>query len=208
MMRSMLITLVLVNGIAVAHAELNTWTFRVLLDGREIGHHRYVLRGAHHERDLRTEARFDVRMLFVSVYTYFHEARERWSGDCLHSLESRTETNGERHSVRAVAGGNRLVVERPEGREEHRGCVMSFAYWNPQILKARRLLNSQTGELLPVTVAAQGAETINVRGQPLTALRHRLTTPQFTIDLWYADGAWVALEAPADGGRRLRYELM
>ena len=85
---------------------------------------------------------------------------------------------------------------------------MSFAYWNPQILKARRLLNSQTGELLPVTVVAQGTETIAVRGRKQTALRHRLSAPQLTVDLWYVGDAWVALEAPTDGGRRLRYELM
>jgi hypothetical protein len=207
-MRSQLAAFLLVIGTATAHAELNTWKFRVLLDGREIGHHQFTLRGAREERELRSEARFDVRVLFVSVYSYLHEAVERWNGNCLQSLVSRTKTNGETESVSAAVRGNRLVVERPESRDEHEGCVMSFAYWNPQILKARRLLNSQTGELLPVTVASQGEETIKVRGQPLTAQRHRLSAPQLTVDLWYAGGEWIALESPAKGSRRLRYELM
>ena len=207
-MRSLLAAFLLVNGIAAAHAELSTWKFRVLLDGREIGHHQYTLRGAHEERELRSEAQFDVRVLFVSVYTYLHEALEHWDGNCLQSLISRTETNGQSQSVRAAVSGNRLAVERPEWRDEYQGCIMSFAFWNPQILNARRLLNSQTGELLPVTVVSQGEETIEVRGQPLTAQRHRVHAPQLTIDLWYANGEWVALESPAEGGRRLRYELM
>ncbi|MDH3287054.1 MAG: DUF6134 family protein [Betaproteobacteria bacterium] len=207
-MRSLLAAFLLVNGMAAAHAELNTWKFRVLLDDREIGRHQFTLRSAREERELRSEARFDVRVLFVSVYSYVHEAIERWNGNCLQSLVSRTETNGESQSVSAAVRGNRLTVERFERRDEHEGCVMSFAYWNPQILNAHRLLNSQTGELLPVTVAPQGEETIKVRGQPLTAQRHRLSAPQLTIDLWYAGGEWVALESPAKGGRRLRYELM
>ena len=103
--------------------------------------------------------------------------------------------------------GDRLVVERPDRRDEHRGCVMSFAYWNPGILQASALLNSQTGELVPVTITAQGDDRVEVRGRTLTAQRHRIVAPQLRIDLWYADGQWVALEAPAQGGRRLRYEL-
>jgi len=84
---------------------------------------------------------------------------------------------------------------------------MSFAYWDPRILTARRLLNSQTGELLPVQVATLGEETLDVRGQRVAAQRHRISGPQLQIDLWYSAGGWVALEALAQGGRRLRYEL-
>ncbi len=126
----------------------------------------------------------------------------------MQSLASRTETNGERKAVNAAVRGDRLRVERPEGRDEHEGCVMSFAYWNPQILKAQRLLNSQTGEFLAVKITAQVEETIEVRGKPLTAQRHRISGPSLQIDLWYAGGQCIALEAPAQGGRRLRYELM
>lgn len=207
-MRSLLAAMLLVGALLPAHAEPNAWNFRVLLDGREIGRHQFTLRGTGEERELRSEARFDVRVLYVSVYRYLHDAVERWNGNCLQSLVSRTETNGDSVSVNAAARGNRLSVERPEGRDEHEGCVMSFAYWNPQILNERRLLNSQTGELLPVRITPQGDETIEVRGQPLAAQRHRISAPSLQVDLWYAGGRWVALEAPAKGGRRLRYELM
>lgn len=199
---------VLCLALPAAHAEIRAWNFRVLLDDREIGQHDFTLRSTGDQRELRSEARFDVRVLFVNAYRYRHEAAERWDGNCLQSLVAQTETNGERVAVSASAREGRLVVDRPEGREAHDGCVMSFAYWNPQILKARRLLNSQTGEVLPVTVTAQGEEAVRVRGQPRAAQRHRITAPGLEIDLWYAEGRWVGLEAAAAGGRRLRYELM
>jgi hypothetical protein len=207
-MRSLLAALLLFVG-SVPHAlgEVRSWNFRVTLDGREIGQHRFTLTTTGDARELRSEARFDVRVLFVSAYRYFHEAVERWNGGCLDSLVARTETNGERQDVSASARGDRLVVERPDRRDEHRGCVMSFAYWNPGILQAHALLNSQTGELVPVTITAQGDDRVEVRGRTLSAQRHRIVAPNLRIDLWYADGQWVALEAPAQGGRRLRYEL-
>jgi len=183
------------------------WNFRVLLDGKEVGWHRYVVRADGDSTEVESRAQFDVRFLFLNAYRYRHEARERWRGACLDELESRTETNGTVEQVAAVARDEALVVARPSGDARLPGCVMSFAYWDPRILRAARLLNSQTGELLPVRVDARGTERLNVAGRSVPATRHRLSGPDLQIDLWYADGRWVALEAPTPGGRVLRYEL-
>lgn len=207
-MRRAFVFLALSAACAGVGAETRSWNFRVLLDDRPIGEHRFRLTRAGEARELASDARFDVKLLFISAYRYEHEARERWSGECLETLVARTDDNGERSSVNAVARGGRLVVERPDGRAEHDGCVMSFAYWNPRILEARRLLNAQTGELQQVTVTRHGEETITARGGSITASRHRIRGERLEIDVWYADGDWVRLEAPAAGGRRLRYERM
>ncbi len=209
MIRLLIAAFLFANVVTGAHADLDAWKFRVLLDDREIGHHSFVLRGGDGgESELHSEAKFDVRLLFISPYRYRHQATERMRDGCLQSLESHTKTNGKSQSVRTAVRGSRLVVQQPEKREEYGGCVMSFAYWNPQILSADRLLNSQTGELMPVTISSQGVETIQVRGKKISAQRHRLRAQQLTIDLWYVGDRWVALESPTEGGRRLRYELI
>ncbi len=206
-MRLLAALFLLIAGTPPSLAATGDWDFRVLLDGREIGRHRFTLAGAGEGVVLRSEAQFDVRVLFISAYRYVHEAVERWQDGCLQSLASRTETNGERIAVNAQSQGGRLAVTGPAGIDLHDGCVMSFAYWDPRILQAERLLNSQTGELVPVQVTPRGQETVLVRGQLRPASRHRISGPDLSIDLWYADGRWVALEALAEGGRRLRYEL-
>jgi hypothetical protein len=183
------------------------WNFRVLLDGEEIGWHRYVVRGDGESTEVESRAQFDVRFLFLNAYRYRHEARERWRGSCLDGLESRTETNGTVEQVAASTRDSALIVAGPSGDARLPGCVMSFAYWDPRILAASRLLNSQTGALLPVRVDGHGTERVSVAGRSVAASRHRLSGPDLQIDLWYADGRWVALEAPTPGGRRLRYEL-
>ncbi len=190
-----------------APAAGGEWNFRVLLDGKEVGWHRYVVRGDGAATEVESRAQFDVRFLLLNAYSYRHTARERWRGACLDELESRTETNGRVEEVAAVAYDDAVVVAGPSGDARLPGCVMSFAYWDPRILRATRLLNSQTGELLPVSVAERGTERVNVAGRNVAATRHRLSAPNLQIDLWYADGRWVALEAPTPGGRTLRYEL-
>jgi hypothetical protein len=183
------------------------WNFRVTLDGREIGSHRYTLEPGAQGAVLRSQADFDVRFLFVTAYRYDHEAVERWQDGCLRSLDSRTDTNGEVVAVNAVAGDGGLAVARREGRDVHPGCIRSFAYWDRQLLESDRLLNSQTGELVPVQVTLQGEERVRVRGDERVASRYRISGPNLQIDVWYADGDWVGLEALTDGGRHLRYEL-
>lgn len=202
------VTLLLLAFALPAHATASgDWQFRVTLDGREIGSHRYTLEPAGEGVLLRSEARFDVKILFVTAYRYDHQAVERWQDGCLQSLDSRTDSNGTRTAVTAADGGNGLAVARPAGKDLHPGCVLSFAYWDPRILEADQLLNSQTGELVPVRVTPLGQESVPVRGMARSASRYRISGRELQIDVWYADGRWIGLEALTDGGRRLRYEL-
>jgi len=187
-MKAMLAIAVALAG--TADAATREWTFDVSLDGRHIGEHSFVLRDGGDSRELTSEARFRVRVLFFDAYRYEHRAQETWRGDCLESLDASTDENGERTEV--------AVTPRDE-------CVQTFAYWNPSILGAKRLLNPQTGEYVPVQVTDLGADVI--AGQP--AERFRLIgggrTP-LEIDLWYTPAReWVALESRTPEGRRLRY---
>jgi hypothetical protein len=192
---------------ATASKVAREWHFRVWLDDREVGWHRYVVRERGDATEVESRAQFDVRFLFLTAYRYRHEARERWRDACLDEFESRTVTNGAVEQVEALTADEALVVARPSGEARLPGCVMSFAYWDPRILEADRLLNSQTGEWLPVRIEARGSERVTVAGREVATARHRLSAPGLQIDLWYADGHWVALEAPLPGGRTLRYEL-
>lgn len=189
-------------------ADVRAWNFRVFLDDSEIGYHRFTLRQGAGERELTSEARFDVKFLFLTAYQYQHEATERWRGDCLAGVTARTDDNGELYRVEASRDGERLVVETQARRFELAGCVMTFAYWNPRMLRQTRLLNVQTGNYTDVTVTPAGEELIPVRGQPTNARRYALRGETIAIDLWYAaDGDWLALESTSAGGRRLRYQI-
>ena len=194
---------------AFAAEQARVWDFRAFLDDAPIGYHRFTLSGEGAARELRSETRFEVKFLFVTAYRYVHDATERWRGNCLEGLSARTDDNGERLVVSAAGNAEGLVVTATAGREALPGCVMSFAYWNPQMLRQSRLLNAQTGKFETANIALLGEETITVRGAPLTAKRYRITGPKHPIDVWYAaDDEWLALESIVGSGRRLRYSLM
>ncbi|MEO6749599.1 MAG: DUF6134 family protein [Casimicrobiaceae bacterium] len=190
-------------ALAGTHRE---WRFRVLLDGRAIGSHVYVVDDDDGAQDVHSDARFDVRFLGFDAYRYRHDAHEQWKDGCLESLDAATDDNGKHLAVRGKRQGARFDVVANDANVDLDGCVMSFAYWNPAILGATRLLNAQTGKYADVRVEPLGVETIDVRGQATPARRYALHAPAYRIDVWYtADGQWVQLETTTTSGRQLRY---
>lgn len=184
-----------------------SWRFRVFLDDQEIGYHHFFLAGAGEHRQLRSEARFEYRLLFLKLFDYEHENLETWSGDCLQSIRSRTDVNGDLYAVegRRTQNGFRILAGEEAGSLPD--CVMTFAYWNPDFLEQSRLLNSQDGSFVDVQISQPEREQRLVDGEPRPALRYRLRAGETLLDLWYSDEReWLALESEVEGGRTLRYE--
>lgn len=209
MMPRILLSAALLLALPVMAEPVKQWPFKVYLDNTEIGHHHFELLQRDTEQEIRSRARFDVKILLLTVYSYRHENIERWQGNCLAALTSSTDDNGEQTNVRAHAQGTSLRVQvngKPAVYRED--CAMSFAYWNPTFLRATQLLHPQTGELVDVQIARTGEEALRVGNQTIPAQRYTLRGPELRIDLFYSlQGEWLALDAPTKNGRTLRYRL-
>ena len=190
-------------------AQPRVWNFSVYLDDKPIGYQRFTLSEGNSGHELTTTARFNVKLLFISVYRYVHDATEYWQGDCLTGLKASTSDGGKLTVVETRPDEGRLAVSATGRHEEMlTGCVMSFAYWNPAILRQSHLLNSQTGEYEAIRVTQLDTQDIQVRGNAVAATHYHIDGPKHPIDLWYSrNQEWLALESPLDGGRRLRYRL-
>ena len=204
-----LVLATLTTSVSVAEdAAEQTLMFDVFLDGKKIGYHRFEIEGPKKNAAVRSEAKFDVKFLFVTAFSYRHTAEESWTGGCLDELEARTDSNGKELSVVGERTNNAFVIETGDSEAELPECVMSFAYWNPGFLDQSRLLNPQTGEYLEVEVEELGADVVRLDGREIPARSVRITARQMDITLWYSENAeWLALESVAKGGRILRYEL-
>lgn len=183
------------------------WRFDVFVDDRLIGEHVFELEAAERQLVLTTTARFEVKILFFTAFRYDHRNTEIWDEGGLVRIEAFTDSNGDLYEVKgsreeAAFALSTLAGERLLPRE-----IMTFAYWNPAILEARSLLNSQTGEVLEVEVSERGVESVPYADAPIETIRYDLQMDKGPISLWYGkdDRRWTALESVTDGGRRLRY---
>lgn len=185
------------------------WNFRVFLDESEIGYHRFSLSGDAVESYVTSEADFRVKFLFVTAYRYRHSNSETWQGDCLQRIESETNANGDKVSVSGSVGPGGFRISGGDDDEPAGACVKTFAYWDPDFLTEAELLNSQTGEMMPVKVESLQPESLIVHGEPILAQKYRLSAEGMELFLWYSqdDQEWLGLQSTTKGGRKLRYVL-
>ena len=184
----------------------NEWRFEVFLDEKPIGYHHFRLNTSGDTRELRGEAQFSVKLLGFTVYDYSHQNLELWQQDCLQRIEASTDDNGKELFVRGNSNGEELLLEDNNGNRGMSGCVMTFAYWNPEILAQQQLLNAQTGEYLDISVQPLGEKTLQMQGHEVPAFHYRLSTNEKDIDLWYSsDRDWLGLRTTTSGGRQLHY---
>ena len=184
------------------------WRFQVFLDDQQIGYHTVTVNPEKTRATVQIEANFDVKFLFFTAYRYRHNNREIWENDCLNTIESRTNDNGDTFYVSGQSQNQRLDLDTPQGTQSLQGCVRTFAYWDPRLLQARRLLNSQTGEYLDVNINFISNEALIINGNSVLAKRYRLEAEDIVIDLWYSESMqWLALQTTTDGGNQLRYQL-
>ena len=196
----------LASAPATAASPLD-WEFEVRLNDKKIGYHSFRVSEDNGRQVLETEAAFDVKLLFVTAFRYRHKNREVWEDGCLERVQAQTQANGKLFEVQGVRRADAMTVTTREERTRLADCVRSFAYWNPDFLSSTRLLNTQTGEYEPVTVIPDGEDSVEVGSRVVAADRYKLRTRNGDIRLWYAKDTqtWLKLEAPAKGGRTLRY---
>lgn len=200
--------LLLCTGLTVARGEVSQWPFKVYLDDQSVGTHRFTLKGEGERRTIESVAQFDVRFLGIGFYHYDHVSNESWRSNCLEVIHAKTDDNGTRVTVDGSLSSDTFSLVVDGSPQTLPGCIMTFAYWNPDMLRQTQLLNPQTGELTSVSIRALGREAMMVGAEERSVNHYLLMAPKFEIDLWYdLKGRWVALDSRLENNRKLRYRL-
>jgi hypothetical protein len=197
-----------VPALAAADDSARKLNFDVFLDDRAIGYQRFVLDSTGEGTRIETRAEFEVKLLRITAFEYDHRNTELWRDGCLQAIDARTDSNGKQYAVSGRAQGNTFVVGTNGGERRLGGCVASFAYWDSKLLTQRRvLLNSQTGEYVPVQIDSLGRDRIRIGEREVPVERYSIKGEELDITLAYdaRSGEWVALDSRLEGGRTLRY---
>jgi Family of unknown function (DUF6134) len=177
--------------------------FDLLRKGRKVGSHsiKFV-----QNKDLLTvdiSINIKGKVLFIP-FTYVHSNREVWRGSVLQSLDSKTFLNGKPDtlSVRANNGGYDVDFDGKASRIE--GDIKTTSYWHPATSSQARLLNSQTGKVIPLTLSAPvNIVAPTLSGSGIAAREVRMTdNKKFNANVAYdSQNCLVGLnfKAPYDG---------
>ena len=84
---------------SAVQAVVDEMKFEVLLDDKHIGSHTFRISRNGTVKRVQTEAAFNVKVLFVTVYSYRHVNDELWRSGCLQQIRSQTDSNGDLYQV-------------------------------------------------------------------------------------------------------------
>lgn len=204
------VALALVLG-SPANAEPSpekTLAFTVLRNGDPVGTHTVDLRPGEAGTTVEIETKVVVKVAMIPVYRFEHRGTERWRDGRLTELASRTNDDGDHHSLEVRDAGTDSLDVVGDGKHSSVGrTIVPASLWNRATIAQNVLLNSLDGRRMAVTVRDLGSEAVAVRGQPRPA-RHYSLTGELQRELWYDEtGLLVQVAFKGKDDSDIRYVL-
>jgi hypothetical protein len=173
--------------------------FAILSDDDVIGHHSITFERRGGDLLVDIDIGIEVRFAFFTLFRYQHENLEVWRDGQLVSLDTRTDDDGTLYAVTARATPTGLQVEGANGTFLAPKEIIPTSYWNPATVEQTRLLDTQRGRLLEVTIQAFGNEPVAMGSATLPAQKYTVTG-DLNLDVWYtSQGEWAKIAFEARG---------
>jgi hypothetical protein len=137
-----------------------------------------------------TDTSIEAAFLFIK-YRYEFHGNEKWHGDRLVQLDSKTNDNGTSLSVQALIDSKGSRINVP-GKTNCVGpsLAMTENYWRLPDANLTAgifsIIEPDTGILRAVQLHRLGPETVTVEGRAIACYHYRLTG-EATAELWYDD---------------------
>ena len=187
-----------------AYAEV--WEFDAVLNDKVIGQHTFI----YGDEKTVSDANFKFEYLFMD-FIYQHKSTETWQGNCLKTISSKTDDDGDMYDVSGYMEANQFMVTTNNKTSELPLCIMTFAYGNPKILDQKKLMNSQNGEYLNVDIQFLREENHMVKGKDILTdlwqIEAKGDDGELLVHIWYDKNMnWVSLKSQTPIGD-MQYKL-
>ncbi|RDD60718.1 DUF6134 family protein [Ferruginivarius sediminum] len=161
--------------------------YRVLREGDEIGQHIATFKRRGDDLIAINDIEIVVKMLGIPVYRYEHRSEEVWKKGWLTAVESTTNKDGKKKSLRGERRDEamRLVVNGEKNRSVS-GYVVTTSLWHRDTPFEQGLMDIEDGEVKLIKGQLVARETVPVGNGEVEA-RHYSVTGEMARELWYDD---------------------
>jgi hypothetical protein len=193
------------GGAALAETPIgvpkdNKIEFEILRNGKNFGSHelKFTRQGPAMVVDIAINMKYTAGPL--TLFRYEHSNQERWLGNRLLGIKTKTNDDGENYLVEATWDRERIEVRTKDKLYDAPAGVLSTSYWNKSMLKRDKVLNTQYGKIEPIKVTYKGQTKINVAGEQRLTDAY-IVQADIPIEVWYDTKTkqWVGLKFTARG---------
>ncbi len=181
--------------------------FEVLRKGKPFGRHILSFdRQADGQLLVTSDVDLTVKFGPITAFKYRLDTKETWENGQLVGLTGRTNNDGQKGRVEAIAKGDMFDVDGSAFNGEVPATIIPSSHWNILQVYGDRMLSTESGEILDIEVETIGPDTVTVDGVALDTTHYRLKS-DMTVDLWYdSQSRWVKLSFEAKG-QKIEYVL-
>jgi hypothetical protein len=173
----------------VKHGQVQTYD--VVRSGSVIGTQTVRFTGSGEDLDVEVEIGASVELLSISVYKYHHHAHERWVHGEFAGLDSETDDDGTPRRVAVHRDPHSGELRGVVGHPAVAGPVMPASLWNSRIVTQTRVIDRETGELVPMTARQVGEDTLQIAGREVRAERFDIDGPVKGTAWYDRAGCWL-----------------
>jgi hypothetical protein len=203
--------LVLMFALVPARAgEPETRDLAIYVDGKKSGESHVTIQTQDDGSTIvSSSAEVNINRVIVH-YSYSFSGTETWKDGKLTRLDTKTNDDGKKLTVSAVAQKDVLKLKANNNEREVRGDVWSTTYARyPDVNLCNKnvpLLDVDTGKELVAKLEFVGAEEMAVAGRK-TACNHFRLRGDVTIDLWYDGQKRLVRQESVEQGHKVLTEL-
>jgi hypothetical protein len=191
-------------GLAAQPTE--TMRFAIMRNGEQIGTHVIEISRSGPETNVRIATDLAVKVFFVTAYRLQHSATERWMNGQLVALDSTTDNNGVLHQVSASRGVSGLEVKADGKANRVDENVFPASLWNPELVRCKAALDTQDGQVDPISVTDDGSENLRLGTRVLKA-HHYEIKGRYSQNIWYDErGRLVRVTLIGSDGSEISYQ--
>ena len=175
--------------------------FDVFRDGSKFGTHTVAFSQSGDGLTVDSDVELKVALGPLTLFHYVHDVTERYSAGRLISVVARTRRDGKWKQLTASAAEGGFSVVGAAFKGLHTGVVIPSTHWNIAEMKQPAMLSTETGAMLPMTVADMGLERVRV-GTGTIEARKYVVKSEMEAAFWYdASGRWVKCAFEAQGSK-------
>lgn len=165
-----------------------TKSFLIEYKGRAVGFHHMEFFPDGDNLVVKTHFEIIVKLGFVKVADFRHDAVEYWENGRLVAFITETKEQNKRRFAKGILRDEGLVIEGSKFSGVINKALMPATFWNPESLTKNELVNHQNGDPIEVETSYLGLKQLNVLGE----MKDVLTYSFAKGDAYYTrQGAWV-----------------
>lgn len=170
--------------------------YKVLRKGKPFGHHTLTFSEEDGDKVVKVDAHLEVKLAFIKAFEYDHQVTEHWRDGQLQSLKSTTLKDGENLELTVTREGDKLMIDGSAYQGEAPGDLIPSTYWNKALVNQDKMLNTETGEIMDITVSDESGQSVEASGETVDTEKYLLSS-ELDLHMFYEGDKWVKLEFTA-----------